>query len=87
MFSMIFHTKGMFEKSLNATFIALILKKSGAIDIKAFRPISLVGGIYKIVAKVLANKLKMLVEKIISKPQNAIMKAQKFLLLGRCFVI
>jgi hypothetical protein len=84
---LIFHAKGMFENSLNATFIALIPKKSGAIDIKDFRPFSLVGGIYKIVVKVLANRLKMVVEKIISNPQNAIMKAQKFLLLGRCFVI
>jgi hypothetical protein len=34
---------------------------------KDFQPISLVGGVYKIVAKVLANRLKMIVEKIISK--------------------
>jgi hypothetical protein len=64
-----FHARGMFEKSFNATFITLIPKKPGAVDIKDFRPISLVGGVYKIVAKVLANKLKMVVEKIISKPQ------------------
>jgi undecaprenyl pyrophosphate synthase len=38
-----FHARSMFEKCLNATFIDLILKKSGAIDIKDFRPISLVG--------------------------------------------
>jgi hypothetical protein len=42
-----FHARGMFEKSLTATFIALIPQKSGAIDIKDFRPISLVGGVYK----------------------------------------
>lgn len=37
----------MFEKSLNAT-ISLILKKPNAVDIKDFRPISLVGGVHKI---------------------------------------
>ena len=37
---------------------------------KDFCPISLVGGVYKIVAKVIANMLKIVVEKIISKPQN-----------------
>jgi len=56
------------EKSLNATFIALILKKSRAIDVKDFRPISLVSGVYKTIAKVLANRLRRDVEKIILKP-------------------
>jgi hypothetical protein len=42
-----FHASSKFEKSLNATFIALILKKPGAIDVKDFRPISLVSGVYK----------------------------------------
>jgi hypothetical protein len=40
-----FHEHGHFEKSLNATFLALILKKSGAIEIQDFQPISLVGGV------------------------------------------
>ena len=51
----IFHAHAMFEKSLNATFLALIPKKFDAVDVKDFRPISLVGGLYKIIAKVLAN--------------------------------
>lgn len=38
-----FYEHGQFEKSLNATFISLIPKKPGAIEIKDFRPISLVG--------------------------------------------
>lgn len=44
------------------------MKKSGAVNIKGVRPISLVGGAWKIVAKVLTNRLKIVVEKIISKP-------------------
>jgi hypothetical protein len=59
------------KKSLNATFIALIPKKSGAIELKNFRPIAVVSGVYKIIAKVLNNKLKRVMEKIVSKPQNA----------------
>lgn len=39
-----FHMFGKFEKTLNATFIALIPKKVGASDIKDYRPISLVNG-------------------------------------------
>ena len=53
-----FYQHSKFEKSLNTTFIALIPKKNGAPNICEFRPISLVGNVYKILAKVLANCLK-----------------------------
>ena len=68
-----FHVTGQFEKSLNATFIALIPKKAAVVDVKDFRPISLVWGrgVYKILAKVLAIRLHMVLGKIISAPQNA----------------
>jgi hypothetical protein len=74
-----FHAHSKFVKSLNATFIALIPKISGAIDLKDFRPISLVSGIYKIIAKVLANRLKKVLEKIVSEPQNAFVKGRQIL--------
>jgi len=67
------------KKSLNATFISIILKKPRAVDIKDFRPIILVGEVYKMVAEVLANKLKMAVEKIIAKPHNAFVKGRQIL--------
>jgi hypothetical protein len=41
--------------------------------------ISLMGGVCKIVAKVLANRLKMVVEKIISKPQNTFISGRQIL--------
>lgn len=47
-----------FEKSLNSTFVALIPKKGSMEDLKEFKPISLVDNQYKILAKVLANRLK-----------------------------
>ena len=53
-----FYHHNKFEKSLNATFIALIPKKNDASNIRDFRPISLVGSLYKILSKVLANRLK-----------------------------
>jgi hypothetical protein len=53
-----FHARGLFEMSLNVSLILLIPKNPGANSLKDFRPISLVGGIYKIIAKVLANRLK-----------------------------
>ena len=48
-----FYQHCKFEKSINATFIALILKKNDASNICDFKPISLVGSLYKILAKVL----------------------------------
>ena len=65
------HVTGQFEKSLNATFITLIPKKAATVEIKGFQPISLVGGVYKILAKVLASRLRMVLGEIISAPQNA----------------
>ena len=53
-----FYQFSKFEKSLNATFLALIPKKNSASNIRDFRPISLVESVYKILAKVLANRLK-----------------------------
>jgi len=38
-----------------------------------------VGGVYKIVPRVLANRLELVVENIISKPQNAFIKGRQIL--------
>ena len=49
-----FHGLSSFEKNLNATFVSLIPKKTDALEVKdfsLFRPISLVGSTYKILAK------------------------------------
>jgi len=67
------------KMSLNATFIALIPKIPRVIDPKDFCPISLESGIYKIIAKILANRLKMVLEKIISKSQNAFIRGRQIL--------
>ena len=45
-------------KSLNATFLVLIPKGRTVEDLKDLRPISLVGSLYKILSKVLANRIK-----------------------------
>ncbi|XP_075669821.1 uncharacterized protein LOC142639546 [Castanea sativa] len=44
----VFEEESKFEKSFNATFIALIPKKNEASNIRDFQPISLVGSVYKI---------------------------------------
>ena len=74
-----FHEYCSFERSLNATFVSLIPKKHGADEIKDFRPISLVGGMYKIIAKLLANRLSVVLGNIVSPSQNAFVKGRQIL--------
>ena len=73
-----FHEHGRFFRSLNATFLVLKPKKNGANVLKDFRPISLVGSLYKLWAKVLANRLKRVVGKVVSKFQNPLWREDKF---------
>ena len=61
-----FHNHGRFVKSLNATFLVLMPKKGGVEDLKDFKPISLVGSLYKLLVKVLANRLKKMISKVVS---------------------
>ena len=60
-----FHANETFIRSLDAIFLVLIPKKGDVEDLKDFRPISLLGSLYKILAKVLANRLKKVVGKVV----------------------
>ena len=53
-----FYEHKKFVRNLNTTFLVLIPKTSDAEDLKYYRPISLVGCLYKLLAKVLANRIK-----------------------------
>ena len=57
----------------------LIPKKGGAEDLGDFRPISLLGGLYKLLAKVLANRLKKVLGKVVSPAQNAFVLGRQIL--------
>ena len=74
-----FYQHSKFEKSLNAIFIALIPKKNGVSNIRDFRPISLVGSVYKILAKVLANCLKEVLDQLVSESQNSFVDGRQIL--------
>ncbi|KAK1284157.1 hypothetical protein QJS10_CPB21g01155 [Acorus calamus] len=56
--------------SINATFLALIPKKEGASTIGDFRPISLVNGCYKMISKVLANRIKEVIGHLVDGSQT-----------------
>ncbi|GAU17884.1 hypothetical protein TSUD_330100 [Trifolium subterraneum] len=74
-----FHRNGRLTKGINATFIALIPKVESPQRLNDFRPISLVGSLYKILAKVLANRLRLVMGSVISESQTAFVRDRQIL--------
>ena len=66
-----FLNNGNMLPKINHTNIVLIPKNRNPVKISDFRPISLCNVIYKIISKVLANRLKQVLPQIISPTQNA----------------
>ena len=58
-------------KSINHTFITLIPKVKNLEKVSNFRPISFCNVIYKIISKLIANRLKPVLNSIISETQSA----------------
>ena len=74
-----FFQNDQFVKSLNATFLVLVPKGRTVVDLKELRPISLVGSLYKILSKVLANRIKRVMSLVISQSQNAFVEGRQIL--------
>ncbi|WJX46909.1 hypothetical protein P8452_33654 [Trifolium repens] len=74
-----FHGNSTFPKSLLSYFVTLIPKVCSPISLSDFRPISLLGCIYKIIAKVLAKRLANVMDSIISSNQSAFIKGRNLL--------
>lgn len=55
---------------MSATFISLVPKKKGTAELKDFRPISLVGCLYKLLAKTLSLRFRSILG-VISDSQHA----------------
>ena len=65
--------------STNSSFLALILKERGASSFTMFRPISLCNTGYKLVTKIIANRLKKILPRIIPENQGGFIKGSKIL--------
>ena len=74
-----FYDQSSFAKSLNTTFLVLIPKKGGAEDLEDFRPISLLGRLFKLLANVLANRLKKVLGNVVYVDQNDFVRGRQIL--------
>ncbi|GJT30670.1 RNA-directed DNA polymerase, eukaryota [Tanacetum coccineum] len=69
-----FHKTGKIPRGCNSSFITLIPKMNDPVFIKDYRPISLIGSQYKIIGKLLANRIALVADDIVSMEQSAFMK-------------
>ncbi|XP_071714730.1 uncharacterized protein [Rutidosis leptorrhynchoides] len=74
-------TKAPGPDGCNASFVTLIPKKADPLRFGDYRPISLIGSYYKIVSKLLSNRLRKVLPSLIGIEQNAFLKG-RFILDG-----
>nr|GEZ55020.1 RNA-directed DNA polymerase, eukaryota, reverse transcriptase zinc-binding domain protein [Tanacetum cinerariifolium] len=74
-----FFTFGDIPNGCNSCFIVLIPKVPDANLVKDFRPISLIGSMYKIIAKILANRLVGVLGDIVNEVQSAFITERQIL--------
>ncbi|GKE12159.1 RNA-directed DNA polymerase, eukaryota, reverse transcriptase zinc-binding domain protein, partial [Tanacetum coccineum] len=74
-----FFIDGFSSKGCNSSFISLIPKSHDAKQVKDFRPISLIGSLYKIIAKLLANRLVPVMGNLVNEVQYAFIDNRQIL--------
>jgi len=74
-----FERTGTFSKGCNSSFITLIPKVTDPLHLGEYRPISLIGSLYKITAKVLAIRLKSVIGSVVDDVQSAYIEGRNIL--------
>ncbi|KAK9170624.1 hypothetical protein Syun_002764 [Stephania yunnanensis] len=74
-----FYHKGIMNAIVNETYICLIPKKENSYKVSDFRPISLVSSLYKIIAKVLAKRLRNVLQFTFSESKLAFVQGRQIL--------
>ena len=73
-----FFSSGSLDKSLSMTWVTLIPKVDGAKEMKDFRPITMVGCVYKVISKILVRRLKGVMNNLVGEAQAAFIHDRKF---------
>jgi hypothetical protein len=71
--------RGKVQSSLNSTFLALIPKENKPLTFGDYRPIALCNLCYKLIAKVIANRLKPILSRSLSSEQLGFLKGRQIL--------
>jgi hypothetical protein len=71
-----FHGIGSLPKSLLSYFVTLSPKVNSPFGLGDFRPISLLGSLYKLIAKVLASRLATVMDSLVAPNQSAFIKGR-----------
>lgn len=71
-----FFQTGFLLKELNNSFITIIPKQQGACSFNEFRPISLSNVSYKVISKIIANRIKPFLERLVSPNQTAFIEGR-----------
>jgi mannosylglycoprotein endo-beta-mannosidase len=74
-----FFRTGKLPKGINSSFMTLIPKTKGLSRFSQFFPISLIYGLYKILAKLLSTKLRSVLLDVISVNQSAFIAGRQIL--------
>ncbi|GJW61371.1 RNA-directed DNA polymerase, eukaryota, reverse transcriptase zinc-binding domain protein [Tanacetum coccineum] len=74
-----FELDGFIPRGCNSSFITLVPKIQDPLHISDFRPISLIGCQYKVIAKILANRLQGVVYSVVSEVQAAYIKDRQII--------
>lgn len=74
-----FHINGRLTRGCNSSFIVLIPKKEGAVELNQFRLISLIGGLYKIISKLLSLRMKVVLGTLVGDSQSAFLTDRNIL--------
>ena len=61
------------------TWVTLIPKVDDAQEIKDYRPISMVGCVYKVIVKILANRIKGVMNGLVGETQTAFVHGRQIL--------
>lgn len=70
---------GFLPKGVNSTILALIPKKTDSMEMRDYRPIACCNVLYKVVSKLLANRLKLLLPRVITESLSAFIKERLLL--------
>ncbi|GJR12888.1 hypothetical protein Tco_0795540 [Tanacetum coccineum] len=74
-----FFNLSIFSNGWNVSFLSLIIKVLDAKHLSDFRPIRLIECQYKIIGKILANRLSLVVDELISHEKSAFIKGRQIL--------